>query len=94
MSENPAPVLLVSSMGLGSLNHAIMSVRLLQEQRLPLLGVVLNEERDFSSADLSAQNALWGLQQQLALPIHGPLRRGRHGENREALKPLLQECFA
>jgi dethiobiotin synthetase len=40
------PVVLVARSGLGTINHTLLSLRLIRELKIPLLGVVLNGERN------------------------------------------------
>jgi len=40
------PVVLVARSGLGTINHTLLSVRLIRQMNIPLLGVVLNGERN------------------------------------------------
>jgi dethiobiotin synthetase len=43
------PVLLVARSGLGTINHTLLSLRLLKEFKIALLGIVLNGERNRSN---------------------------------------------
>jgi len=43
------PVLLVARSSLGTINHTLLSVHLIRERKIPLLGVVLNGERNFGN---------------------------------------------
>lgn len=84
----PAPALLVSRVGLGSLNHAIMSREILEKSGVTVAALVLNEERPYGKKDLAASRARWELEQLLDCPVLGPLRRGEREQNLEALEGL------
>lgn len=94
MKQNPAPVLLVGRVGLGSLNHAIMSVRLLQQSGLKVEALVLNEEKKFAEKDLIRSSVVEELERQLDVPIIGPLLRDGEVENKKLLKALAKNLFA
>ena len=88
-----APVMLVSRVGLGSLNHAIMSYRLLRNAGLEILAIVLNEEKDFAPEDPIANSCRYELAQMVDVPVVGPLKRGQRSQHLEILKPLLLNIF-
>jgi dethiobiotin synthetase len=88
LRENQAPCILVSKVGLGSLNHALMSEKLLRSCDLKVLGLILNPERAFDENDLIYQNAKWELEEQVSCPVYGPLQRD--GEL-EPLEPLIEQ---
>ncbi|MBF0245230.1 MAG: dethiobiotin synthase [Planctomycetes bacterium] len=83
LEANPHPVLLVAKAGLGTLNHTLMSCRLLERAGLQVLAVILNEERPYADGDPAVATARWELTQQLEIPILGPLPHGQ--EERELL---------
>ncbi|MEX0993987.1 MAG: dethiobiotin synthase [Balneolaceae bacterium] len=45
------PVLLVARSGLGTINHTLLSLEILRKKKIPLIGVVLNGERNPSNED-------------------------------------------
>lgn len=75
------PVLVVSRVGLGSLNHALQSILALESRSIPVLGLVLNEEMDFPPDDPIASSARWELEAQVDTPILGPLLWNRPEEH-------------
>lgn len=87
------PVILVARAGLGTLNHTGLSLRLLEERRIPVRAVVLSRSspvRDPSVED----NATW-LMRRHGVPVLGPVpfiedpsRRRR--AFRSLLRPLLE----
>lgn len=50
------PVLLVAHRGLGTINHTLMSLRVLREARLRIVGVVLNETEDVEADYIREDN--------------------------------------
>lgn len=45
------PVLLVARSGLGTINHTLLSLEILRQKKIPVLGVVLNGARNRSNED-------------------------------------------
>lgn len=76
LEKNKAPCLLITKVGLGSLNQAIMSYRLLKSIGIEVIGVLLNPEKEFKKDDLIFKSAKWELESQINCPILGPLKRG------------------
>ena len=50
------PVILVSENYLGSINHTLMTVKLLQNEQIPLHGIIFNGEKVASSVDFILQH--------------------------------------
>ena len=88
LAELAEPAILIARVGLGTLNHTIMSARLLKASGIPLKAIVLNEEKEYEENDLVRSNCRWELEQQLDVPIIGPLVRNDVAQNRNALSPL------
>lgn len=85
------PVVLVSRVGLGSLNHSIMSARILEKVGLEVDALILNEEQVFDASDPIVNSAKWELEQQLTCPIIGPLKRNERGQHLKMLAPLVEK---
>lgn len=70
------PVLLVSRIGLGTLNHTLLSLSCLERHRIPVVGIVLNDPS--GCRDLSARTNPSTLEQWSSVPILGniPYREG------------------
>lgn len=83
--------ILISKIGLGSLNHAIMSAKLIEDSGLELLALVLNPEREFETDDAVYKEAKWQLESQLNCPILGPLARSSKPSVSLELAPLISE---
>ena len=93
LQKAKAPVVLISKVGLGSLNQAIMSYRLLKHAGLEVCAIVLNEEKEFAHDDLIANSCREELGKMVAAPIVGPLKRGQRLRHLEILKPMLQKAL-
>jgi dethiobiotin synthetase len=70
------PVLLVSRIGLGTLNHTLLTLSCLERRRIPVVGIVLNDPS--GCRDLSARSNPSTLAQWSSVPILGniPYRKG------------------
>jgi dethiobiotin synthetase len=64
-----APTLVVSRLGLGTINHTLLTVHLLKEQGVKVLGVILNDT--VGLGDLSSQTNPAVLKKYLDVPILG-----------------------
>jgi dethiobiotin synthetase len=76
MKRFKLPVLLVSRVGLGTLNHTLLTLYYLAQHQIPVTGVVMNDPdgcRDLSTRSNPATLAQWS-----SVPILGniPYRRG------------------
>lgn len=50
------PVLIVSRPGLGTINHTLMTISVLQERRIPISGVVINYAKNWKKGLAEATN--------------------------------------
>lgn len=80
------PVLLVGRLGLGTLNHTLLSYRYLESQNIPIAGVVLSQGN--KKEDLSAQSNAEVLKSWGRLPVWGVLP---HLKRRNSKKELIQK---
>jgi len=76
MKQFKLPVLLVSRIGLGTLNHTLLSLYYLAQHKIPVAGIVMNDPdgcRDLSARSNPATLAHWS-----SVPILGniPFRKG------------------
>ncbi len=69
------PVLLVARLGLGTLNHTLLSLDYLQRRGIPVAGVVLNTTLDPSQSDLSERYNEATLRQWTSVPVWGVVGR-------------------
>jgi dethiobiotin synthetase len=76
MGRFKLPVLLVSCIGLGTLNHTLLTLYYLAQHGIPVAGIVLNDP--WGCRDLSARSNPTTLGQWSSVPILGniPYRRG------------------
>jgi dethiobiotin synthetase len=76
MKQFELPVLLVSRIGLGTLNHTLLTLYYLAQHGIPVAGVVLNDPD--GCRDLSARSNPATLEQWSSVPILGniPYRKG------------------
>jgi dethiobiotin synthetase len=76
IAELEIPVLLVGRIGLGTLNHTLLSLSYLERHRIPVAGIVLNDPD--GRRDLSARSNPSTLEHWSSVPILGniPYRRG------------------
>lgn len=89
----PAPAILVGRVGLGALNHAIMSESMLLNSGLSAESFILNEEKNFEKDDIIHDSAVWELERQLKAPVLGPLKREADDENLEKLDSFFESLF-
>jgi dethiobiotin synthetase len=76
MKQFRLPVLLVSRIGLGTLNHTLLTLYYLAQHRIPVAGIVFNDPD--GCRDLSARSNPTTLEQWTSVPILGniPSRKG------------------
>jgi dethiobiotin synthetase len=76
MKQFKLPVLLVSRIGLGTLNHTLLTLYYLAQHRIPVVGIVMNDPD--GSRDLSTRSNPSTLEQWTSVPILGniPFRKG------------------
>ncbi len=76
MKQFELPVLLVSRIGLGTLNHTLLTLYYLAQHRIPVAGVVLNDPD--GCRDLSARSNPATLEQWTSVPLLGniPCHKG------------------
>jgi len=75
MARFRLPVLLVSRIGLGTLNHTLLSLYYLAQHKIPVAGIVLNDPD--GCRDLSARSNPETLEQWSAVPILGNIPYGK-----------------
>ena len=68
------PLIIVARLGLGTINHTLLTVEAAQRRRLPIAGIVLNEAEPLG-ADPSAASNSREIAVRCAAPILGILRR-------------------
>jgi dethiobiotin synthetase len=90
ISEHPEPCLLVSKVGLGSLNQALMSLYCLASNKMPMLGVILNEEQIFDSDDPISQGCESELNKMTPTHIWGTMKREQLDQNLATLSAALE----
>lgn len=89
ITKHPAPCLLISRVGLGSLNQALMSLFCLESKEMPMLGVVLNQEQCFSDDDLISQGCEEELQTMTSTDILGTMTRDQLEQNFQILNSAI-----
>ncbi len=52
VAQTGLPVILISNYYLGSINHTLLSLNLLKQQKIPLLGVIFNGQKNVSTFDV------------------------------------------
>jgi dethiobiotin synthetase len=82
------PVLLVARLGLGTLNHTLLSLAYLENQGIPVAGVVLNCDR--RRPDLSARYNRSTLEQWTRVPIWGIVDHITRLKNREEVIQTIE----
>lgn len=82
------PVLLVARLGLGTLNHTLLSLAYLENQGIPVVGVVLN--CDHRRTDLSARYNRSTLEQWTRVPIWGIVDHITRLKNREEVIQTIE----
>jgi len=87
-------VLLVARAGLGTLNHTLLTVHRCQQVGLPLMGIVLNQERPSTAEnDPSLSFNLNTLENLCSIPVWGPLPYQSSPSPDEELSSHLEEIF-
>jgi dethiobiotin synthetase len=77
------PVLVVAANRLGVINHALLTLRVLTAEGLPVAGILLNEVP--GTAGPSAATNPEYLRRVAGVPVHGPLPAGNGAAGREGL---------
>jgi dethiobiotin synthetase len=92
MKRWKVPVIVVSRLGLGTINHTLLTCRYLKTQAVPVVGVILNDTD--GSGDLAAKTNPEVLKHYLEVPLLGifPHRKGLLGGLVD--QALLAETFA
>lgn len=85
------PVLLVARLGLGTINHALLTLEAIERESLPVLGIILTENRKLAE-DISTEENPSELAKRTKVPIlavipYHPVRVG------EIPKPLQQRIW-
>lgn len=84
-------VLLVASVGLGTLNHTLLSLKALAAEGIEVSGVLLNQERFYEPEDVAAQTCRLELELMTEVPIFGPLKHGDGAQHQSLIQSLLRE---
>lgn len=80
------PLLIVARLGLGTINHTLLTVEAARNRQLPVAGVILSESRSDTAGDLSIESNPQELARLLAVPILGVIRYCPGGD----LLPVLE----
>jgi len=90
------PVVVIGRSGLGGINHALLTIDVLQRSRIPILALVLNRTESARSAlaRLQERTTLEFLRKQAGVPILGPLpyEPGMPGRFRPAVQHLARSA--
>ena len=94
ISEHPEPCLLVSKVGLGSLNQALMSLYCLESKTMPMLGLVLNEEQYFPVDDPISQSCESELREMTSTQIWGSMKRDDLKQNLSIMDVIMNDFLS
>lgn len=65
------PALVVARVGLGTLNHTLLTIEALQKRKIRVLGVVIN---GYKGKELSEKTNVQALRKLLKVPVYGPVK--------------------
>ncbi len=65
------PILIVTRLGLGTLNHTLLTVNYARQKGLSILGIIINSTKN--EKDLSTQTNVQALSSLLPFPVLGPI---------------------
>lgn len=85
------PVLLVGRLGLGTLNHTLLSLEYLQQQQVPVAGVVLSATE--AAGDLSTHTNPQILEQWTDVPLWGVIKHLPQAKNKEQVIAAVGEAI-
>lgn len=85
------PVVLAARSGLGTVNHTLLTVSLLRQYGIPVLGVVLNDGGQESAEDPSIEGNAALIEQFGAVPVLGRFPRLQGNASQETLIRAIQE---
>ncbi len=88
VKRQPFPAIVVGRVGLGALNHMLMTCELLKRENIEIRAVVLNSEKEFLENDPIFNSVRWELNQQFNHKIIGPLPRDNENLSRELLREI------
>jgi len=88
VKRHPFPVIIVGRVGLGALNHMIMTCELLKRENIEIKAIVLNSEKLFADNDPIFNSVRWECEQQFNQQIIGPLPRDSREKSRELLRAI------
>jgi dethiobiotin synthetase len=66
------PVLVVVRAGLGTINHALLTVEALQRRKIKVIGVLVN---GYTGKGIAEQTNVQALKKLLKVPVYGPLKQ-------------------
>ena len=65
------PVLVVARAGLGTINHALLTVEALQNRKIKVMGILVN---GYTGKGIAEQTNVKALKKLLKVPVYGPLK--------------------
>jgi dethiobiotin synthetase len=80
MAAHPMATILVARSGLGTLNHTLLSVEALRTRKIPILGIIVSDEKSYSQDDLLVQDNMATIARFTGLPVLGRLPHCRDFE--------------
>jgi len=66
------PVLVVARAGLGTINHTLLTVEVLQKRKIKVMGVLVN---GYTGKGVAEQTNMKALKKLLKMPVYGPLKQ-------------------
>ena len=94
MAQTQSPSLLVSSVGLGSLNHSLLSLKALAHEACAVEAVIPNEELIFEEEDPIVSSYGSELSQLTDCKITPRLKRDQIEQNRSVIAKLMDDFWA
>lgn len=94
MSQTQSPSVLVSSVGLGSLNHSLLSLKALAHEGCNVEAVIPNEELIFEEGDPIVSSYGSELSQLTDRKITPRLKRNQIEQNRSVIANLMDDFWA
>lgn len=94
LAQTKSPSLLVSSVGLGSLNHSLLSLKALAHEDCTVEAIVPNEEAVFEEGDPIVSTFGSELSQLTTCKITPRLRRGQEEQNRSVINQMMDDFWA
>lgn len=85
------PTVIVSRLGLGTINHTLLTSRYLESQGISIVGVILNDVSN--EADIASQTNPGVLKQYLGIPLLGVFPHVASATEKEINREFLAETF-